>query len=104
MSSSLIHKTVEQVKHLPNQGGDTELSALLTLSDGTVFNPPKALNLAFKKLKHAQQILSRKFKAREETYNWEYARLRASGFLSKDIPSLKESPYSKRLIIYKVLF
>jgi transposase len=94
---SFIHKTAEQVKHLPNRGGDTGLTKLLVLSDGTEFDPPKPLALALERLRHEQKKLSRQFEVRKQDYNYFYATQRALGIKHSDIPSLKEFPLSNRL-------
>jgi putative transposase len=39
-----VFRSIEKVNHLPDLGADTGLSALITLSDGRVFDPPKVLS------------------------------------------------------------
>jgi len=90
-----IYRNPAEVEHLSDVGGDPGLKALLTLSDGETFDPPKALKDALVTLRHEQRDLSRKFEAREHLYESEAARRKAAGEPSQ--PPLRDIPYSNRL-------
>jgi len=77
-----------------DRGGDPGLMHLLTLSDGTVYDPPKAWHEMRARLAHEQRILSRKFEAREKAYEEIVAEMRARG---ETPPRLRDVPYSNRL-------
>ena len=90
-----VYRSAEAVSHLPDLGGDPGLESLLTLADGSVFDPPKALRDALKALRSAQQDMSRKFEMRKALYEEDCARRKAAG--ETNIPMLRETPYSRRL-------
>lgn len=90
-----IYRGPAEVEHLPDTGGDPGLASLLTLADGTVFDPPKALKDTLTALRHAQRDLSRKFEHREARYEAEEACRKAAGEPSPG--PLREVPYSHRL-------
>jgi putative transposase len=91
-----LYRTSEQVKNLPDLAGDPGLGSLITLSDGTIFNPSKPLKDNLSKLRTSQQDMSRKFEVRKELYKIEQERRK----LAKEelLPYLSDIPYSKRLI------
>ena len=95
MPAKSIYRDVNEVKHLPDAGGDPGLASLLTLSDGTTFDPPRALKEALAELRHAQRDLSRKFEHRKAIYEAEAARRKAANLPAQ--PPLREVPYSGRL-------
>ena len=90
-----VYRGAKDIMDLPDSGGDPGLSSLLTLADGTIFNPPKALKLNLKKLRAAQKDMSRKFEERKKAYKIENFRRKEAGEEAQ-LP-LKEIPYSNRL-------
>lgn len=90
-----VYRSDEVVAHLPDVGADPGLSTLLTLADGTTFDPPKPLKEALSKLRRAQRDMSRKFRVREVQHDAEQARRRATK--AAPLPPLRETPYSNRL-------
>jgi transposase len=83
-------RSAAAVSDLPDIGGDPGLSSLLTLSDGTVFDPPKALKNALLALQYAQRDLSRLFKVRKQLYAKEALKRSAADKLNK-LDKLNES-------------
>jgi transposase len=81
----------------PDMGGDPGLTSLLTTSDGTTYDPPRAFKNAQKKLAGAQRTMSRKFRIRKTQYET------AVKGKTED-RKLKDIPYSNRLkaVIRKV--
>ena len=55
-----IDEPTPDTLHLPAEGCDVGISQLATLSDGTVFENPRALKVQERKLKHLNRSLSRK--------------------------------------------
>lgn len=78
----------------PTAGGDCGLKSLFTLSDGTVFNPPRRLQEAFSALSTLQKSVSRKFEARKLAWTVDQALAKAQG---KPIVALRDYPRSNRL-------
>lgn len=78
----------------PTVGGDFGLKSLLTLSDGTVFDPPRRLKEAFQKLRTIQKSVSRKFEARKRAWIVDQALAKASG---RPTAPLRDYPRSERL-------
>lgn len=78
----------------PTAGADFGLKSLLTLSDETVFDPPKRLKAAFQKLRTLQKSFSRKFTARESA--WKLAQVAAKANQTPGM-SLRDFPRSERL-------
>jgi transposase len=78
----------------PTVGGDFGLKSLLTLSDETVFDPPRRLKQAFQKLRLIQKSVSRKFEARKRDWVVDQALAKASG---KPATALRDYPRSNRL-------
>ena len=95
IQGSALYRSAAETQHLPDTGGDPGLSALLTLADGTVFDPPRALKEALAALRHEQRSMSRKFKHREALYDAEATRRKAANLPAQ--PPLREMPYSNRL-------
>ena len=62
-----------------NVGGDPGLTAALTLSDGRVLDPPRALDQGLGRLRRAQRALSRKFEALKARQAEEARAARAEG-------------------------
>ncbi len=79
------------VFRLSDNGTDPGLTTLLTLADGTVMDPPKALKLSPARLRSAQKDISRKFEMRKKCQAAEVARCQAHGLPAPS--SLRESPY-----------
>jgi transposase len=79
----------------PTVGGDFGLKSLLTLSDETVFDPPRRLKDAFQKLRTIQKSVSRKFEARKREWVVDQALANASG---KPATALRDYPRSNRLL------
>ena len=75
-------------------GVDPGLTALLTDSHGTSYDPPKVYREGQRALKYAQRDLSRKFEARRAQYQVLVTQAKAAG---QSVPELKEVPYSNRL-------
>ena len=90
-----LFRSAKDVANLPDIGADPGLTSLLTMADGTVFDPPRALKLRLKDLRHAQRDMSRKFEMRKSEYAKEQGRRAAAG--EDLLPSLRELPYSNRL-------
>lgn len=78
----------------PTVGGDYGLKSLLTLSDSTVFDPPRRLKEAFQGLRSIQKSVSRKFEARKRSWVVDQALAKASG---KPLTALRDYPRSNRL-------
>lgn len=95
IQASDVFRSAAEVAELPDTGGDPGLSSLLTMADGTVFDPPKALKLRLKNLRHAQRDMSRKFEMRKSLYLQEQARRKAEG--EEPLPALCDIAYSNRL-------
>jgi transposase len=90
-----VIRSAETVSDLPDIGGDPGLGSLLTLADGTKFDPPRALKDALGQLRHEQRNMSRKFRVRESQYEEKQKCLKAAG--EQPLPPLREIPYSNRL-------
>jgi transposase len=90
-----VFRSAAEVTDLPDAGGDPGLRSLLTLSDGTVFDPPKALKEALTALRYAQRDLSRKFEVRKRIYAVAQAQTKQEKL--PPLPPLRDMPYSNRL-------
>jgi transposase len=90
-----VFRSAAEVADLPDAGGDPGLRSLLTLSDGTVFDPPKALKGALTALRYAQRDLSRKFEVRKHLHAEAQARAKRENL--PPLPPLRDIPYSHRL-------
>jgi transposase len=90
-----VYRTAEEVKDLPDQGGDTGLTTLLAVSDGRKFDPMKPLKDNLSKLRRVQKNMSRKFEMRKKLYAEEQARRKEAK--TEPLPPLRDIPYSKRL-------
>jgi transposase len=90
-----LYRSDTEIANLPDEGGDPGISNLITLSDGRVFDPIKALSEALSELKTSQQDMSRKFEMRKKIHKEENTRRKATN--EKPLPSLSETPYSNNL-------
>ena len=87
-------ETKSNWQNQPTVGADTGLKSLLTLSDGTVFDPPRRLKEAFQALASLQKSISRKFEARKVAWAVEQAINKAN---NKPHVPLRDYPRSNRL-------
>lgn len=78
----------------PTVGGDPGLAALMTMSDGQVYDPPRRLKEALKNLRVIQREVSRKFEYRKKAWKEECQRRKEDG---EEAIALRDFPRSKRL-------
>ena len=95
LQANQVYRNKSLVENLYDIGGDPGLTSLLTMSDGLVFDPPKAMKAGFSKLKHEQKKMSRQFEMRKKLHKLENERLKTLGLPL--LVELKEIPYSNRL-------
>ena len=90
-----IFRSAAEVAHLPDIGADPGLTSLLTMADGTVFDPPRALKRRLQDLRHAQRDMSRKFAMRKKLNAQVQAQRQVANLVP--LPPLREMAYSRRL-------